>query len=265
MKNKFISTFAAVAMLILLLASCTSQKNLTYFNNINKYSADSINSVFQSYKQTKIAVGDLISIVVSGADPQAVVSFNSPVISYYSPNSENIYSQPILQPYLVGIDGEINFPVIGKIKLAGLTKTEAMDLLTEKLDPYIKNPIVTVGIVNYKVTVMGEVLRPGQYPITNDRTTILDALGMAGDLTIYGKRNDVLIVRENNGKLEFERIDLNSDNLFKSPYYYLNQNDLIYVSPNKTKTVAAQNLPLYLSGISTLGTLITLVYTISKK
>ncbi|VBB48648.1 conserved exported hypothetical protein [uncultured Paludibacter sp.] len=263
MKNKFIVVyFFSVALIF---AGCSSQKDLAYFNKVNKSSADSINLLFKANHETKITVGDLVSIVVSGADPKAVVPFNSPVISYYSPNSENIYSQPILQPYLVDVDGNINFPQLGKIKLLGLKKSEAIDLITEKLEPYLKNPIVTIGFVNYKITVLGEVLRPGQYTVNNERITVLDALGLAGDMTIYGKRNNVLITRENNGKLEFARLDLNSDEVFKSPYYYLQQNDVIYVQPNGAKAIASQNVPLYISAASTLITLTTLIFTIAKK
>ncbi len=264
MKNKFIVASTVIVFVSLFFASCTSQKDLAYFNNLNKYSADSINVVFKTTHETKIAVGDLISIVVSGADPKAVINFNSPVVSRYSPNSDNMYSQPTLQPYLVDADGNINFPEIGKIKLLGLKKSEAIDLITEKLEPYLKNPIVTLGFVNYKITVLGEVLRPGQYPVVNERVTVLDALGMAGDMTVYGKRDNVLLMRENNGKMEFARLNLNSDEVFKSPYYYLQQNDVIYIEPNNAKTIAAQNLPLYLSGISTIGTLLTLIFTIAK-
>lgn len=263
MKNKLFYE-SAIVIILVVFTSCTSQKDLAYFNKVNKSSADSINTVFKPNFETVIIPGDLLSIVVSGSDPKAVVAFNSPVISYYSPSSENIYGQPILQPYLVDAEGYINFPQIGKVKLSGLKKSEAVDLISEKLDPYLKNPIVTIGYTNYKVTVLGEVARPGQYPVNNERVTILDALGMAGDMTIYGKRNNVLITREINGKLEFARINLNSEDVFKSPYYFLRQNDVIYVESNSSKSIAAQNLPLYLSGISTIGTLITLIYTVAK-
>ena len=112
---------------------------------------------------------------------------------------------------------------------------------------------------------MGEVLRPGQFPVTNERVTILDALGLAGDMTAYGRRDNVLLTRNNNGKLEFARINLNSDEVFKSPYFYLQQNDVIYVEPNTVKSISSQDIPLYLSSLSTLATLVTLIYSISKK
>ncbi|MFV0471157.1 MAG: polysaccharide biosynthesis/export family protein [Paludibacteraceae bacterium] len=262
MKNKFIVVFYLV--IILILTGCTSQKELAYFNEITEKSAGEINSYFKSNYETTIVPGDQITIVVSGT-PEAVLPFNNPVVAYASPGSKQIYSQPTLQPYLVDAEGYVNFPVIGKIKLGGLNKSESIDFITEKLKPHLKDPIVNINFVNYKITVLGEVQKPGQYPVATERITVLDALGLAGDLTIYGKRGNILITREKDGKLEFARLNLNSDEVFKSPYYYLQQNDVIYVEPNGAKSVSAQNLPLYLSGISTIGTLLTLIFTISKK
>ncbi len=262
MNNKLYLFFAVV--ITIFITSCTSQKKLAYFNNVNEKSASSINQVFKGNHEATIGVGDLLSIVVSGVDPKAVIAFNSPIVSYANPVSDNAYGQLTLQPYLVDVHGEINFPQIGKIKLLGLKKSEAVDLITEKLEPYLKNPIVNIGFTNYKITVLGEVTRPGVYRVENERVTVLDALGLAGDMTIYGKRDNVLVQRENNGKLEFAEINLNSDEVFKSPYYYLQQNDMVYVKPNGAKAVASQNLPLYLSGISTIGTLVTLIFTLSR-
>jgi polysaccharide export outer membrane protein len=118
--------------------------------------------------------------------------------------------------------------------------------------------------MNYKITVLGEVSRPGQYVVNNERVTVLDALGMAGDMTIYGVRNNVLVTRENNGKLEFIRLDLNSDEVFKSPYFYLQQNDVVYVEPNRVKAVGAQNISLYLSSLSTIATVTAVIYSITS-
>lgn len=262
MKNRFV-VLSLLILIALIIASCTSQKDLAYFNKVNKNAADTINTVFKAQHETKITIGDMLTISVLG-DPKAVVIFNSPVVSYASPNSNVIYSQPTIQPYLVDVEGNINFPVLGKIKLEGLTKSEAINLISGKLVPYLKDPIVNIGFTNYKITVLGEVARPGQYQVTNERITVLDALGLAGDMTIYGKRNNVLITRENNGKLEFARLNLNSVDVFKSPYYYLQQNDVLYVEPNGAKTISSQNVPLYISGASTLMTVVTLIYTISN-
>jgi polysaccharide export outer membrane protein len=209
----------------------------------------------------------MLSISVNGLDPVAVAPFNLPLVSYSSPGSENLYAAPMLQSYLVDVNGNINFPVIGSIQLAGLTKSQAIKRIKEELSPYLKNAIVTIQFLNYKITVLGEVARPGQYSINNERVTVLDALGLAGDMTIFGKRENVLITRENNGKLEFVRLNLNSDEVFRSPYYFLQQNDVVYVEPNKVKAISSENVNtgLYLSTISTLASALTVIFTVTRK
>ena len=258
------SNFFALIVLVSIFAGCASQKEVAYFYGVNSTSADSINKKFNKIHEARICTGDMLSITVTGLDPLAVAPFNLPLVSYATPGSEQLYSAPTLQSYLVDINGNINFPVIGTLKLAGLSKSQAIKYINDQLAPYLKNAIVTIQFMNYKVTVLGEVLRPGQYAISNERVTVLDALGLAGDMTIYGKRNNVLITRENNGKLEFVRLDLNTDDVFRSPYYYLQQNDVIYVEPNSVKSVASQNTSLYLSALSTFATLIAVIYAIVK-
>jgi len=255
----------SLVVLFFTLIGCTSQKEIAYFYGVNSISADSINKKFSKIHEAQICSGDMLSITVTALDPTAVAPFNLPLVSYATPGSDKINTQPTLMSYLVDINGCINFPVIGTIKLGGLTKSEAINLLNEKLSPYLKNAIVTIQFMNYRITVLGEVLKPGQYAIANERVTILDALGLAGDMTIYGKRNNVLITREINGKLEFVRLNLSTDEIFKSPYYYLQQNDVIYVEPNSVKSVESKNIPLYLSSISTLATLVTLILSISRQ
>ncbi len=247
-----------------LLLSCTSQKKVAYFRNVDVGSAESINRAFNDIHEAKICVGDMLSIVVSGIDPIAVAPFNLPVATYENPGSDKLYASPTLQSYLVDVEGNINFPIVGQIKLVGLTKSQAIDRIYEALAPYLKDVIVTVKFLNYKVTVIGEVLRPGQYSIDNERVTVLDALGMAGDMTIYGKRDNVLVIRENMGNLEFSRIDLNSDEVFTSPYYFLQQNDVVYVEPNKVKAISGLNIPLYLSAITTLASVVSVIFAVTK-
>lgn len=251
-------------LMLAVLPSCTTQKKLSYFSKVTAASADSINKHFNQMHEARIVAGDMLIITVSGLDPLAVAPFNQPVISYSAPGSDDIYSTPSLQSYLVDIDGNITFPVLGDIKLAGKTKSEAINYLKERLEPFLKDPIITIKFLNYKITVIGEVARPGQYTINNERVTVLDALGLAGDMTPYGKRNTVLITRENNGKLEFARLNLNSDELFTSPYYFLQQNDVVYVEPNSVRAIASQNISLYLSMITTLGSLATVILTIFR-
>lgn len=256
--------FFSIVVFILGLAGCASQKDVAYFYGVNSGSSDTINKKFNKIHEARICSGDMLSITVTGLDPLAVAPFNLPLVSYATPGTDQLYAAPTLQSYLVDINGNINFPVIGTIKLAGLSKSQAIKYINDQLTPYLKNAIVTIQFMNYKVTVLGEVLRPGQYSISNERVTVLDALGLAGDMTIYGKRDNVLITRENNGKLEFVRLNLNTDEVFKSSYYYLQQNDVIYVEPNSVKSVASQNTSLYLSAASTFATLVAVIYSIVK-
>ena len=251
---------------LLIFTGCTTQKKLAYFNTVMASSAESINAQLKNERaDARILTDDRLSITVSALDPNAVAIYNLPFVSFASPGSDQIYASPVLQSYLVNSQGNINFPVLGEIKLEGLTLTEAGNLIKSKLAEHVADPIVNIQFVNFRITVLGEVLRPGQFPVTNERVTILDALGLAGDMTAYGRRDNVLLTRNNNGKLEFARINLNSDEVFKSPYFYLQQNDVIYVEPNTVKSISSQDIPLYLSFLSTLATLVTLIYSISKK
>lgn len=251
-------------LLAILTVSCSSQKKIAYFKGLNTESVESINAQFQTNHEARICNGDMLSITVSGLDPLAVAPFNLPLVSYATPGSDQLYSAPTLQSYLVDVNGEITFPVVGKIKIVDLTKSEAIALLNDKLKPYLKEPIITIQFMNYRITVLGEVLRPGQYVINNERVTILDALGMAGDMTIYGVRTNLLVIRENNGKIEVHRVDMNSNDVLKSPYYFLQQNDVIYVEPNSVKSIASQNFSLYLSSLSTVATVTAVIYSITN-
>lgn len=257
-------TLFTITLTVFILFGCSSQKKIAYFYGLDSQSADSINQAFNKAHEALIGSGDLLSISVTGLDPLAVAPFNLPLVSYATPGSDKLYSQPQMQGYLVDINGNVNFPVLGILKLSGLTKSQAINFLNDKLSPYLKNPIVTIQFMNYKITVLGEVLRPGQYSISNERVTVLDALGLAGDMTIYGRRNNVLITRETNGKLEFVRLNLNNEEIFKSPYYYLQQNDVIYIEPNAVKSIASQNISLYISSISALATTFSIIYSITK-
>ena len=253
-----------LVFLVFVFISCSTQKEIAYFNGVDSKSSESINAKFNSVHEARICIGDMLSITVTGLDPLAVAPFNLPLVSYATPGSDQLYAAPMLQSYLVDVNGNINFPVIGQIKMVGLLKSEAIAMINEKLTPYLKNSIVTIQFMNFKITVLGEVMRPGQYSIINERVTVLDALGLAGDMTIYGVRKNVLITRENNGKLEFVRLNLNTDEVFKSPYFYLQQNDVIYIEPNRVKSIGSQNISLYLGAISTLATTLAVILSITK-
>ncbi len=243
-------------------SSCVTQKQMTYFRGVDATTADSVNRTFTAQIDPVVKSGDALFITVSALDMEAVAPYNLPTAAYSQPGSSQVQTTPSLQYYTVNAEGNIEFPVLGVVPVLGLKTTEVANLLEERLSSQVVNPMVIVQLINAKVTVMGEVNKPGQYVMTNGRMTLLDALGAAGDLSVYGKRENVLITRETNGKLEFHRLNLNSDELFTSPYYYLQQNDVIYVSPNKVRAINSTNVSLWLSMVSTVASAATVIVTV---
>jgi len=249
MKNTTIKTIILLCSIVLL-SSCASSKKMIYFQGTT---TPENTEALLSY-EPKIQAGDILNIHVSAIDAEAAIPFNL----YEGTGATNV--KPIT--YLVNFEGTINFPVLGKLKVTGFTTKEVTETMTKTLSDYIKNPIVNIRFTNFKVTVLGEVKSPGSYAVTSERLTVIEALGLAGDLTIQGKRKSVLLVREQDGKRNFITIDLTSKALFNSPYYYMAQNDVLYVEPNKTKlnsSVVGSNTGVILSSVSILITLITLL------
>ena len=220
----------------LLITGCKVPKDVIYLNDVNRDDRQII-EMYETHRPytSYISTDDILAITVSNVDPAAVAAFNLPLASFPEPGDKKITTTTNLQTFLVDNEGDINFPVIGKVKLGGLSKQEATDLLQSRISEYVENPIVTIQFMNYKISVMGEVLKPGEYILKNERISILDAIGMAGDLTINGERRNILLIRDNNGTIETHRFDLTSSELFKDPYYYLRQNDIVYAEPNKAK------------------------------
>ena len=181
---------------------------------------------------------------------------------YETPIGTQSYSSARPLHHLVKADGSINFPVIGKFQVAGLTTNELTTKLASVLEVFIKKPVINIQLLNFKVTVLGEVNKPVSYAVANGRITILEAIGLAGDLTIYGKRKTVSLIREKEGKRTFVTIDLTNKALFNSPYYYLAQNDVIYVEPNKAKingSAVGANSGVIVSSISILISIIAIL------
>ncbi len=241
---------------ITIFTSCVSKKKIVYFQN------DQIDqSKFSNSYKTIFKPDDLLQITVSALDIEAVKPFNLPAVSYAT-TTNSVIGTPRQQLYLVDYEGYIDFPVLGRLKIGGLTRQEAIDLLIKKLDPdYIKNPTIIIRISNFSVTVLGDVKAPGTYTIPNERITILQAVGLAGDLNISGVRN-IQVKREENGKIRTYDIDLKSNNLFTSPVYYLQQNDIVYVEPNYARSQSAsanQNTGLFISIAGLLISIITLI------
>ena len=252
----------------LLVASCTSYKNVPYLQN-----PEAVNDfeVTLPLYDAKIMPKDLLSITVKTTDPKAATPFNLTVQTPINAALTNISTttQPAMQQYLVNNKGEIDFPVIGRLEVGGLTKNEAEDLIRERLKPYLKeSPIVTVRMANYKISMLGEVARPGSFTIGNEKVNVLEALAMAGDMTIYGVRDNVKLIREDvNGKREIINLNLNNAEVVTSPYYYLKQNDIIYVTPNKTKAKNSDignSTTLWVSSLSILVSIAGLLVNILK-
>lgn len=259
-----IKSFFLLGVITLILASCSSYKQVPYLQN-----AAIVNtSEPQPLYDAKIMPKDLLTITVNTTDPEAAAPFNLTVQTPINVASTNrLTQQPALQQYLVNNEGTIDFPVLGRLQIVGLTKTEAEDLIREKLKPYLREtPIVTVRMANYKISVLGEVARPGTFTVSNEKVNVLEALAMAGDMTIWGMRNNVKLVREDaTGKREIVYLDLNDADIVTSPYYYLQQNDIIYVTPNETKSKNSdigQSTSLWFSATSILISAITLLVNI---
>ena len=256
-------------LLPFLLTACQSYKKVPYFQNV-----EVVNEAEQQEKlyDAKIMPKDLLTIVVSCTNPELAIPFNLTVASNAGiavSTSSYVTTQPVLQPYLVDNEGNINFPVLGELKLGGLTKREAEQLIIDKLKPYMKEtPIVTVRMVNYKISVIGEVTRPGTFTISNEKVNLLEALAMAGDMTVYGLRDNVKLIREDaNGKQQIVTLDLNKAETILSPYYWLQQNDIVYVTPNKAKarnSDVGNSTSLWFSATSILVSIVSLLVNILK-
>lgn len=253
-------------VLLFILASCQSYKKVPYLQN-----SDYINQTNQEAKphDAKIMPKDLLTIVVSCTNPELAVPFNLTVASTANVSATITTTQPVLQQYLVDNEGGINFPVLGKLQIGGLTKVEAENMIVKKLEPYIKEtPIVTIRMINYKISVIGEVAKPGTFTINNEKVNLFEALAMAGDMTVYGMRDNVKLIRENSrGEQQIITLDLNKAETILSPYYYLQQNDIIYVTPNKTKARNSDigtSTSLWFSATSILVSVASLLINILK-
>ena len=218
------------------LFSCGPTRNLVYFSDLKE------NSVYKtsasSDPQIRIQPNDILSITVSSLNIESNALFNRGVIQ--APNAAvNIESSVTPDSYLVSELGNINFPVLGKIKLVDLTREEAIEKMTVKLQQFVKDPIVKIRLTNFKVTVIGEVNKPSTFSVPTERINVLEALGLAGDMTAYGKRENVLLIREKDGVRSTTRLNLNDKLLLSSPYFYMQQNDVLYIEPDKIKEIQA--------------------------
>ena len=263
-KNIFI---LLINLVFIFLNSCTSQKKLDYLQNIENVAleASTKNAI------STIQPNDQLVIMITAKDMDVVKPFNqnfsSGQILQYSTASNNMPTQNQTSTsgptYIVDTQGNIDFPVIGKINTENKSTEELRDILKKEISKYVLNPQVSVKNTNYKITVLGEVNRPGTYNIPEAKTTVLEVLGLAGDLTIYGNREDILVLRNIDGTMTKERIDLTKADFINSPYFNLKQNDVIVVSPNETKQKTSRldpNAGIYISVASIVVTILALIF-----
>lgn len=258
-RAKKITCIVSLVIVSVLISSCVNTKKAIYFNNIQDTTLKSIVADLQPVIQEN----DLLSIVITSLNPEATLIFNTQ-------NNTSVYASAANASagagYLVNQDGNIQFPVLGFISAAGLTKKQLSDKINKELTTkkLLVGSIVNIRFLNFKITVLGEVAHPTVVSVTNEKITILEALGFAGDLTMYAKRDNVLLIREENGNRTVKRINLNSSDILSSPYYYLKSNDVLYAEPNKTKVASSgrssQIIPILLGGLSLLIIIVDRVF-----
>jgi len=235
----------------LILSSCSTSKNTVYFNN----QQDAVLKASNLSSKNVIQPNDILSIAVTSLNPAATEIFNKPNNSYVS--SSSVTGANLQSPgYLVSDEGNIQFPVLGTLKITGLTTNEIREKITSELlnKKLLVDPIVIVRQLNFKVSVLGEVGRPSVVNVPSERISLLEALGLAGDITIYGKKDNVMVIREEDGVKKIKRINLNTSEIFTSDYYYLKSNDIVYVEANKAKVASSTRsstlIPILLSALS---------------
>lgn len=252
---KQVLLFIGFVIITVFSISCTSTKKLVYFYDLKDTTAKDVKTAQSSFKNL-IQKNDQLWITVGGSntlDLGALNSGNGVVGSINASNGAAI-------GYFVEADGKIKLPYVGSVQAEGLTRLQLENVLTELFKEYTKNPIVNVRFLNYSFSVLGEVAKSGKYNMVNERTTILEAITMAGDLTDLGKRDNVLVIREVNGLRTFAKVNLSSKDLFKSPYFYLRTNDVIYIEPVRAKFISRNGIPQYLGIVAVgLSLLITII------
>lgn len=254
------NSLGILLLLAFLLTSCSSKRNLGYFTDLPDSVA--IQSVIPQIPETKIQPGDILRITVNSLNPESNVLFNSGTLQTLdgSRNSSG-GAQLSSEGYLVDESGFISFPVIGQIKLIGLTREEARKEMIKQISIYVKDPIINVRFLNFKVTVIGEVAHPSTFNIPNERVNILEALGMAGDMTAYGKRENILLIREESGKRTMVKLDIAKKDIMNSPYFYLRQNDVVYVEPTKYRDPSGDRTLRIITAVASSVTAISLFIT----
>ena len=257
-KKNFCRFVLFLTVIILGLTSCTTSKKIIYFQNLDDAELKPLNTEYEAV----IKKDDRLTIVVSGPDKQVCAPYNL-TLNEMSPTGSIVNSgnpEQATLGYLVDANGDIDFPILGKIHVEGMTRNALAEYLTAEIGKDVKEPIVYVSFRNYKITILGEVRNPGTYTIDSEKINILQALGYAGDLNLTAKRQDILLLREVDGVLTHNRIDLRDKDILESPYFYLQQNDVLYVLPSATRVASATTATAIWSVIlSSITTMIALI------
>jgi len=262
MKNSInrLTPWLLSSLLLVLLNSCVSHEELLNFNEGPEFPVDP--ETIADVPPVIIQADDELDIRVYASNPVAAAPFN---LNVKSAEGGSILQGGSSPSYLVNSSGYIDFPTLGRIMVAGLTIEAAKDTISQQLLTYIKDPIVHIRFANFRFTVLGEVTQPATFVVSDEKVTVLEAIGLAGDLTDFGNRNNVLVVREQNGKRTYGRISLRSREVFKSPYFYVRQNDLIYVEPTSSKTAVVPNAAqVAIPWIASLTSIVTLIVLFTR-
>lgn len=247
--------------IILFLSSCgVKYKSVPYFQDLSP--TEDVQEDIMNSTVLKIQKDDILAITVSSLNPEASAIFNMGNTSSVQGNTTaNINPSVTANGFMVDQNGSIQLPLIGSVQVSGLTTSAARETIQSKLTTYLKEPVVSLRLVNFKVSIMGDVVRPGVYPVQNERVSVAEALSMAGDLSITAVRNNVLLIRENQGKRQYIRLDMQKKELFNSPYYYLQNNDVLYVQPGNAKYASVdssyRNVSIILSALSVIALIIS--------
>lgn len=253
--------FFYLIVAVLFMSSCgVKYKSVPYFTDLPPDSV--LQEKIQNQTVLKIQRNDILAITVSSLNPEASAIFNMGTTSSIQGNTTaNVNPEKTANGFMVDEKGDIQLPLLGNVKVEGLTTNGARELIQSKLVSYLKEPIVSIRLVNFRVSVLGDVAKPGVYPVNNERVNISEALSMAGDLSITAVRNNVLLIREQDGKRQYIRLDMQKKEIFNSPYYYLQNNDVLYVQPGSAKYASVdssyRNVSIVLSALSVIALIIS--------
>ncbi|MDT0646074.1 polysaccharide biosynthesis/export family protein [Zunongwangia sp. F260] len=246
----------ALICLLILIFSCSGSRDLVYFSDLGGESVYT-ERITSNAKKPNVKPGDLLDITVTSLNPLANAPFNRGTLPSVGSARNTASSENTTQGYLVDYSGRIDFPVLGSIEVAGLSKSQVKEKLRGMLTDYLTEPVINIRYLNYSITVVGEVKNPSTFIVPSEKISIVEALGMAGDMTVYGKRDNVLVIREAEGERSMIRLNLNNKDVLNSPYFYLQPDDVVYVEPVKSKkeqaSVTRNNISLLLSVISVLS------------